>query len=94
MGPSDRERRPPEDPDAQGLSNLAAGYRKAAPYIGAAWTLVAAIAAFAGAGYWLDKKMENQTPWFTLVGALLGITGGLISFLRTALGLGTTRKPK
>ncbi len=86
MGPSDRERRTPDE--EQGLSNLALGYRKAAPYLGAAYTLVASIVAFAGAGYWLDKKMGNRTPWFTLVGALLGITGGMISFLRLALRMG------
>ncbi|BDG03495.1 AtpZ/AtpI family protein [Anaeromyxobacter oryzae] len=86
MGPSDRERRTRDD--EQGLSNLAIGYRKAAPYLGAAYTLVASIVVFAGAGYWLDKKMGNKTPWFTLVGALAGITGGLISFLRLALRMG------
>ncbi|WP_242392632.1 AtpZ/AtpI family protein [Anaeromyxobacter oryzisoli] len=85
MGPSDRERRAPEE---QGLSNLALAHRKAAPYIGAGWSLVASIVVFAGAGYWLDGKMGNRTPWFTLVGSVLGITGGLISFLRLALRTG------
>lgn len=90
MGPSDRERRAPEN---QGLSNLAEGYRKAAPYMGASTTLVASVAGSALLGHWLDGKLGFQTPWLTLVGALLGMVGGFISFFRIALG-STTRKPK
>jgi F0F1-type ATP synthase assembly protein I len=28
-------------------------------------------------GRWLDNRMENETPWWTLVGVILGITGAL-----------------
>jgi ATP synthase protein I len=90
VGPSDRERRTPDD--EKGLSSLAEGYRKAAPYIGASWSLVASVGVFAGLGYWLDKRMGNRTPWFLLLGALLGMIGGFISFFRIVLE--TTRKPK
>jgi ATP synthase protein I len=90
VGPSDRERRTPDD--EKGLSGFAEGYRKAAPYLGASYALVAAIGLFAGLGYWLDKRMGNTTPWFLLLGSLLGMVGGFISFFRTVLG--TTRKPK
>lgn len=96
MDPSDRERRdqaPPgrEQPEGkqdedQGLSDLAAAYRKAGPLLAASTQLVAAVGLFSWAGYWLDRKLGNKTPWFLLLGAALGMTGGFISFFRTVLG--------
>ena len=83
MGPGDRERRGPEE---QGLSSLAEGYRKAAPYIGASTTLVASVGLFTWAGIWLDRKVGTRVPWFTILGAVLGMTGGFFSFFRTVLG--------
>ena len=86
MGPDDRERRRPED---QGLSSLAEGYRKASPYMAASTGLVAAVGLFTWAGIWLDRKVGTQVPWFTILGAVLGMTAGFISFFKTVLG-----KPK
>ena len=83
MGPGDRERGSPE---TKGLSNLAAGYQKAAPYMGASLSLVAAVGMFTWAGIWLDRKVGTNAPWFTILGAVLGMTGGFISFFRTVLG--------
>jgi F0F1-type ATP synthase assembly protein I len=81
----------PEDPDrreddGKGLSNLADAYRKAGPYLSASTTLVAAVGIFAWLGWWIDQKVGNRTPWFLLLGALLGMTGGFIGFFRTVLG--------
>jgi F0F1-type ATP synthase assembly protein I len=83
MGPGDRER---GSPDEQGLSSLAEGYRKASPYIAASTTLVASVGLFTWAGIWLDRKVGTKAPWFTILGAVLGMTGGFISFFRTVLG--------
>lgn len=83
MGPGDRER---GTEDEKGLSSLAEGYRKASPYIGASTTLVAAVGVFTGLGIWLDRKVGTEVPWFTIAGAVLGMTGGFISFFRTVLG--------
>ena len=83
MGPGDRER---GRPDAKGLSGLAEGYRRAAPYIGASTTLVASVGLFTWAGHWVDGKVGTKAPWFTILGAVLGMTGGFISFFRTVLG--------
>jgi F0F1-type ATP synthase assembly protein I len=85
-GPSDRERRT-ED---KGLSSLASGYQKAAPYMAASTTLVVSVALFTFLGHWLDEKLENEIPWITIVGALIGMAGGFISFFKTVLG--STRK--
>lgn len=83
MGPDDRERRSPQD---QGLSSLAEGYRKASPYMAASTALVASVGLFTWVGIWLDRKVGTRVPWFTLLGAVLGMTGGFISFFRTVLG--------
>lgn len=88
-GPGDRERGTEGE---KGLSNLAEGYQKASPYIAASTSLVAAVAVFMGLGYWLDKKVGTRVPWFTMLGALVGATGGFISFFRTVLGT-RNRKP-
>lgn len=81
-GPGDRERR---DPEQQGLSSLASAYQKAAPYMAASTTLVAAVGLFTWAGIWLDRKVGTTVPWFTILGAVVGMTGGFISFFRTVL---------
>jgi len=38
-------------------------------------------------GLWLDEKY-GTTPWLQLAGLTIGITGGFIKFVRTALSLG------
>jgi ATP synthase protein I len=81
-GPGDRERR---SPDEQGLSSLAEGYRKASPYIAASTSLVAAVGVLTGVGIWLDRKLAT-TPWLTLLGLVVGMTGGFISFFKQVLG--------
>jgi F0F1-type ATP synthase assembly protein I len=83
MGPGDRER---GSPDERGLSSLAEGYRRATPFIAASTTLVASVGLFTWAGIWLDGKLGGRVPWFTMLGALVGMTGGFISFFRTVLG--------
>ena len=81
--PDDRERR---DGKGEDLSDLAAGYRKAAPYIAASTQLVAATGVFTALGWWADKKLEHTGPWLLLLGAAVGMTGGFVSFFRTVLG--------
>jgi F0F1-type ATP synthase assembly protein I len=79
-GPSDRERR-----TADKESSLGEAYRKAAPYMAASTSLVIAVGVFTGIGIWLDRKLGNRVPWFTMLGALLGMTGGFVSFFRTVV---------
>lgn len=82
--PSDRERREPEKDE--GLSSLAKGYRSAERYVGAAFSLVASVGVFTALGWWLDRKWGHKTPWLTLLGVAVGMTGGFIGFFRTVLG--------
>ena len=83
MHPDDRERRGEGE---DGLSSLASAYQKAGPYIGASTSLVLSVGLFAAIGWWVDRKVGTEKPWFLLLGALLGMTGGFISFFRTVLG--------
>ncbi len=87
MGPGDRER---GTEDEKGLSDLAEGYRKATPYLAASTSRVAAGGVFTGLGVWLDKRFDTS-PWLTLLGAVIGMTGGFISFFKAVLGTGKRR---
>lgn len=49
--------------------------------------LVVTILAFAALGWWLDQKFDTE-PWLLLAGLIFGATGGMISFIRTALRAG------
>lgn len=71
--------------------SLGEAYRKAAPYMSAATSLVGAVAGLTLLGYWVDGKVGNKTPWFTLGGALLGIVAGFVSFFHQVLGKGSGR---
>jgi ATP synthase protein I len=82
-GPSDDKR--PEQDD-KGLSNLAEGYRKGAPFIAASTQLVAAVGLFTFLGWWLDKKLGHEVPWLLMLGAVVGMVGGFLSFFKTVLG--------
>jgi F0F1-type ATP synthase assembly protein I len=82
--PEDRERR--EQDENEGLSNLAASYRKAAPYMAASTQLVASVAILSIVGWKLDEWLRHETPWLLLVGAFVGMVGGFVSFFRTVLG--------
>ena len=57
----------------------------------AATSLVGAVAGLTLLGYWVDGKVGNKTPWFTLGGALLGIVAGFVSFFHQVLGKGSGR---
>ena len=82
----ERERPTPKAPAEQGLSDLARGYRAAERYSAAGISLAAAVGVFTWLGHWVDGKVGTATPWFTIAGAVLGMTGGFISFFRTVLG--------
>lgn len=71
--------------------NLGEAYRKAAPYMGAASSLVGSVAGCTLLGYWIDQWVGTKTPWFTLGGALFGMVGGFVSFFFQVLGKGTGR---
>lgn len=85
--PGDRERRT----DGKGLSGLGSAYGKAAPYMAASTSLVAAVGVFTWVGHKADEWLGLKTPWLTLAGAFVGMVGGFISFFKQVLGNG--KKP-
>jgi ATP synthase protein I len=46
--------------------------------------LVAAVVGFTLIGYWLDRHFGIR-PWGVLIGALLGLVGGMYNVIRQAL---------
>ncbi len=77
--------------DGKDLSSLAEGYRKAGPYMSASTQLVGAVGLCTWLGIWLDRKLGNEVPWLTMLGAAFGMTAGFIGFFKTVLG---TKKKK
>jgi F0F1-type ATP synthase assembly protein I len=59
----------------------------------ASTNLVAAVGVGTWLGHWADGKLGFGVPWLTLLGALLGMAGGFISFFRIVLGKGQARRP-
>lgn len=51
-------------------------------YSGMGFQLIAALCLGAWLGDWLDKKIENQTPYFTIALLLLFLAGVLTSIIR------------
>jgi hypothetical protein len=72
-------------------SSLADGFRKAEPYMAASSTLVASVIGFTALGYWLDRKMGHSVQWLLLLGAVVGMVVGFVSFFRKVLGTGARR---
>lgn len=57
------------------------------PFLTMGLQLAISVVVFFFIGYWLDGKF-GTSPWLTIVGSVLGATGGLIKFLREATRLG------
>jgi ATP synthase protein I len=76
------------DDESQGLAE---GYRKGEPYMAASSTLVASAVAFTALGYWLDRKMGHSVQWLLLVGAVVGMVVGFVSFFTKVLRPTTKR---
>ena len=68
------------------MSDLARGYRTAAPYLNASTQLVVSVMAFTGLGYLGDRYFEHQVMWMLMVGAVVGMVVGFVGFFRVVLG--------
>jgi len=58
-------------------------------HVNLGFELVAAVVGFAAIGYWIDRATESYPRW-TVIGAVLGIIGGLYNLIREALKLPST----
>lgn len=45
-------------------------------FTGIALTMASAIGLFIYGGRKIDQSLENKTPWFTIGGAMIGLTAG------------------
>lgn len=48
--------------------------------------LLVTIGLMGGLGYWADYEMENAIPWFTILGAVVGIAVGLYNVVKGVMG--------
>ncbi len=71
----------------------AGGLGDAGSMLGIGIQLVVTILGFAALGWWLDGELGTE-PWLLLAGLLFGATGGMISFIRTALRAGKSQSKK
>lgn len=46
--------------------------------------LAGVVAVFCLGGWWLDRKLGLEGPWFLLTGGFIGITGGLYKLWRVS----------
>lgn len=51
---------------------------------GIGFELVGAVAGFTLVGYWVDRHF-GSAPWGVLIGAILGLVGGMYNLIREAL---------
>lgn len=58
--------------------------RALAPYMNIGWTFLATIGLGLLGGHWLDKRF-GTTPWFFILGAILGMAVGFYHFFKTVL---------
>ena len=57
------------------------------PFLTLGLQLALSVIVFFFLGRWLDSKFDTA-PWLMILGAVMGITGGFISFFRTVLAMG------
>lgn len=73
------------DKQQEELSNRKSQFSKYAKFSGFAFQMIAVFVLLSLGGDWLDKRMENKFPLFTLIGvfvALISIFYTLFSFLK------------
>ena len=71
----------------QDRSGLRDSLRDVAPYLGLGMQLAVAVLLFFFIGWWLDGTYGTG-PYGMLVGIAIGITGGMIKFIRTVTAPG------
>jgi len=60
--------------------------REYSPYLTLGFQLAGAVVVFLLIGVWADNRW-NTTPWFTLLGLLIGSVGGFVKFFKTIADL-------
>jgi ATP synthase protein I len=84
VSPENLRARPSGPSESRG--DWSTALRQAAPYLGIGTTLAATALLGLGVGYWLDQRLK-ASPWFLLVGGVLGLLGAFYQFFKTVAGL-------
>ena len=70
------------DHSSKSLHGFQEAVRKSGPAASASYTLIGAILLLGGSGYLLDR-WQLTSPWFLLLGLLLGVAVGLYELAKT-----------
>ena len=62
-------------------SGAAEAYRKAGPYLDAAWSLIGSVGVWTGIGLFLDRRLQTA-PWLVVAGSMLGMSSGFYLFFK------------
>ena len=62
--------------------SVAASYSGSAIATSAVSSFVTPIIVLSLGGYWLDQRMKHKTPWFSMVGVIVGLILGVSSLMR------------
>ena len=77
----------PDKKDNWGQKNSIKAYRSGARLFSGGLQMALAIIVFTYAGRWVDDKLSTS-PWFMIVGVLVGAGGGLYSLIKAAIDVG------
>ena len=62
-------------------------------FVGLGLEFAAAVAGLTLFGYWIDARLETQ-PWGLLIGAGVGLVGGMYNMVRVALSAVKPEEPR
>ena len=67
--------------------------REVGPFLTLGLQLAITAVAFFFLGQWLDQKLSTE-PWLMLTGIMVGVVGGIIKFVKTAMDIGKSNDKK
>jgi len=78
---------PGQRPSEGREEDVAASYRRAAPYLDASWQLIGSVALWTAAGWFGDRKLHTA-PWLLVSAAVIGTGLGFYLFFKAVMAIG------
>ncbi len=85
MGTLKKSSKPEQPSEKSSFKNLSEVYRELSPYLNIGYIFLVAVLLFTYIGYKVDE-WKGTAPWFTLLGAIMGIVVGFYQFFKIVLG--------